>query len=146
MSPQGAGSFTRVTREITHAGARAALDAALARAGELGVRMNVAVCDAGGTLVTFARMDGAFAESGPIAIDKARTVVRFGGAATSGLYEALAEEDAVVRGIAPRPGIAAFGGGVPVLVDGEIVGAVGASGGSAEEDARVAQAGADALR
>ena len=96
-------------------------------------------------LLAFARMDGAFAASGEIAIDKARTVVRFGGAPTSGLYEALAGEDAVIRGIGNRPGVAAFGGGVPVRVDGELVGAVGASGGSAGEDEQVAAAGAVAI-
>ena len=87
--------------------------------------------DAAGDLLAFARMDDAFAESGLIAIDKCRNVVRFRGAPTDGLYEALAGEDAVVRGIANRPGIAALGGGVAIVVDGHVVGAVGASGGSA---------------
>lgn len=135
---------TRPTLALTLSGAQAALAAALARAEELG-RFNVAVTDAAGDLLAFARMDGAFAESGPIAIDKCRTVVRFGGAPTDGLYEALAGEDAVVRGIANRPGIAAFGGGHAIVVDGHVVGAVGASGGSAAQDAEVAAAGAAAL-
>ncbi|WP_324566269.1 heme-binding protein [Phycicoccus sp.] len=98
---------------------------------ELQGRFHVAVTDAAGDLLAFARMDDAFAESGLIAIDKCRNVVRFRGAPTDGLYEALAGEDAVVRGIANRPGIAAFGGGVAIVVDGHVVGAVGASGGSA---------------
>ena len=135
---------TRPTLRLTLSGAQAALAAALARAEELG-RFNVAVTDAAGDLLAFARMDGAFAESGLIAIDKCRTVVRFGGAPTDGLYAALAGEDAVVRGIANRPGIAAFGGGVAIVVDDEVVGAVGASGGSAAQDAEVAAAGAAAL-
>ncbi len=141
----GVTPFVRASATLTLAGARAAIDAALARAEELGARMNVAVVDPGGVVLAFVRMDGAFAHSGDIARDKARTVVGFGGAPTHGLYEALSEEDAVIRGIANRPGIAAFGGGVPVVVDGELVGAVGASGGSAEQDAQVAQAGADAI-
>ena len=57
-----------------------------------------------------------------------------------------AAEPAVRDGIAGREGVAAFGGGVPVVVDGELVGAVGASGGSAAQDKQVAQAGADAVR
>ena len=59
--------------------------------------------------------------------------------------EVFAGEDAVIRGIGNRPGVAAFGGGVPVRVDGELVGAVGASGGSAAEDEQVAAAGAVAI-
>lgn len=138
-------SHTRRSAVLTLEGAGAALAAALAHATERGLRMNIAVVDPGGALLTFARMDGAFAHSGPIAIDKARTVAGFGGAPTAGLYEALAGEDAVIRGIANRPGVAAFGGGVPIHVDGELVGAIGASGGSAEEDAQVASAGAAAV-
>lgn len=132
----------RASAALTLAGARAALDSALAHALENGLRMNIAVVDPGGVLLSFARMDGAFAHSGPIAIDKARTTVGFGGAPTADLYSALAGEDAVIRGIGNRPGVAAFGGGVPIRVDGELVGAIGASGGSAEEDAAVATAGA----
>ncbi|WP_433955407.1 GlcG/HbpS family heme-binding protein [Janibacter indicus] len=139
------GEHTRGSAVLTLEGAEAALAAALAYAREHDLRMNVAVVDPGGTLLAFARMDGAFAASGEIAIDKARTVVRFGGAPTSGLYEALAGEDAVIRGIGNRPGVAAFAGGVPVRVDGELVGAVGASGGSAGEDEQVAAAGAVAI-
>lgn len=135
----------RTSAVLTLAGARAALDAALAHAQSNDLRMNVAVVDPGGALLAFARMDGAFANSGPIAIDKARTTVGFGGAPTADLYTALAGEDAVIRGIANRPGVAAFGGAVPIRVDGQLVGAIGASGGSAEEDAQVATAGADAV-
>ncbi|WEV77413.1 heme-binding protein [Janibacter cremeus] len=135
----------RTSAVLTLAGARAALDAALAHARSNDLRMNVAVVDTGGVLLSFARMDGAFSNSGPIAIDKARTSVGFGGAPTADLYAALAGEDAVIRGIANRPGVAAFGGAVPIRVDGELVGAIGASGGSAEQDAQVATAGADAV-
>ncbi|WP_338749429.1 GlcG/HbpS family heme-binding protein [Janibacter alittae] len=135
----------RSSAVLTLAGARAALDAALAHATEHGLRMNIAVVDTGGSLLAFARMDGAFVHSGPIAIDKACTTVGFGGAPTARLYEALAGEDAVIRGIGNRPGVAAFGGGVPIHVEGELVGAIGASGGSAQEDEQVAAAGAAAV-
>lgn len=135
----------RTSAALTLTGARAALDAALAHAGDHDLRMNIAVVDPGGALLAFARMDGAFVHSGGIAIDKARTSVGFGGAPTADLYAALSAEDAVIRGIANRPGVAAFGGGVPVRVDGRLVGAIGASGGSAEEDAEVAAAGAAAV-
>ena len=135
----------RATHALTYAGARLALVAALARAQDIGGRFNIAVTDTGGALLAFARMDGAFAFSGDIAIDKARTVAGFGGIPSADLYAAVESEEAVRFGIAKRPGVAAFGGGVPIRVDGEFVGAVGASGGSAEEDTEVAAAGAAAV-
>lgn len=130
---------------LTLAGARLALDAALSRAQEIGGAFNIAVVDTGGWMLAFARMDGAFALSGDIAADKARTVAGFGGAPTDGLYDAIAGEPAVRDGIAGRAGVAAFAGGIPIVIDGELVGAVGASGGSAEQDKDVASTGATAL-
>lgn len=134
-----------VTRpQLTYAGARLALDAALASAEPVGA-FNIAVCDTGGVLLAFARMDGAFAESGGIARDKAWTVVSFSGLATDDLYAGIAGEPAVRDGIGGRDRVTTFGGGVPILIGGELAGAIGASGGSAAQDKAVAQAGADAL-
>ena len=138
-------SHLRPALALTYAGARAALDAALAHAEQSGGSFNIAVTDTGGALLAFARMDGAFAASADIAIDKARTVAGFGGAPTDALYAAIESEPAVRDGIAGRTGVAAFGGGVPILVDGQLVGAVGASGGTAAQDKAVAEAGARAV-
>ncbi|HET6967554.1 MAG TPA: heme-binding protein [Ornithinibacter sp.] len=137
--------LVRTETVLTYAGARVALDAALVRAEEVGGAFNVAVTDSTGGLLAFARMDGAFAVSGSIAQDKAWTVAGFGGIPTDDFYDAIAGEDAVREGIAQRGRVAAFGGGVPVVVDGTLVGAVGASGGSAAQDKEVATAGARAV-
>ncbi len=137
--------LVRPTSTLTYAGARVALDAALAAAAAMDAAFNVAVTDGAGMLLAFARMDGAFAESGLIAQDKARTVARFGGIPSGSLYAALKDEPDVATGILTRPRVAAFGGGVPILLGGELVGAIGASGGSAAQDARVAEAGAAAV-
>ena len=137
--------LVRTTRALTYAGARVALDAALAQAAEIGGAFNIAVSDAAGGLLAFARMDGAFALSGGIAQDKAFTVAGFNGIPTDVFYDAIKDEDAVREGIGQRGRVAAFGGGVPIVVDGHLVGAVGVSGGSAEQDKSVAQAGADAV-
>ena len=137
--------LVRTQAALTYAGALVALDAALARAEAVGGAFNVAVTDAAGTLLAFARMDGAFAASGDIARDKAWTVTAFAGLATDVLHDAISGEDAVREGIAQRGRVAAFAGGVPVLVDGSLVGAVGVSGGSAAQDKDVASAGAAAL-
>ena len=130
---------------LTYAGARVALDAALRRAEQLGQAFNIAVTDRAGTLLAFARMDGAFAVSASIAQDKAWTVAGFGGVATDDFYDAIAGEDAVREGIGQRGRVAAFGGGVPVLIGGTFIGAVGVSGGSAQQDKDVASAGATAV-
>lgn len=130
---------------LTYAGARVALDAALARAQEVGGAFNVAVADPAGTLLAFARMDGAYTASGDIARDKAWTVAAFAGLATDALHDAIRTEEATREGIAQRGRVAAFAGGVPVLVDGALVGTVGVSGGSAAQDKDVASAGAAAL-
>jgi uncharacterized protein GlcG (DUF336 family) len=137
--------LVRTETVLTYAGARVALDASLRRASEIGGAFNVAVTDSAGGLLAFARMDGAFAVSGSIAQDKAWTVTGFGGLCTDDFYDAIAGEDAVREGIAQRGRVAAFGGGVPVVVDGVLVGAVGVSGGSAAQDKDVATAGADAV-
>ncbi len=137
--------LTRPTSSLTLAGAQLALDAALARAGEIGGAFNIAVTDAGGHLLAFARMDGAFVGSGAIARDKAATVTSFGGLATDDLYAAIEGEPPVRDGISLRDGIAAFAGGVAITVAGQLVGAIGASGGSAAQDKDVATAGAAAI-
>lgn len=136
---------TRTQPTLTRAGARTALEAALARAEEIGVAMNIAVVDAGGHLITFERMDGAMLISGGIAQDKAWTVIAGKGLPTADWYQAISADPALKLGFPHRDRLVIFGGGVPVLVDGQLAGAVGVSGGSAEQDADVAAAGAAAL-
>lgn len=121
--------------------AAAAARAAAAHAEKLGVRMNVAVVDTGGTLAAFLRMPGAPLHSVEIAIDKAYTAVSFG-LATSQWHVALQQHSSAVReGLALRPRFVAFGGGLPVLENGQRIGGIGVSGGSEEEDEACAQAG-----
>lgn len=135
----------RTELALSYDGARVALDAALRRAEELDVAVNVAVTDRAGGLLAFGRMDGAFTASGAIARDKAWTVAGFGGTATDDLYDAIAAEDPVREGIGHRGRVAAFGGGVPIVLGGGAVGAVGVSGGSAAQDKDIATAGAAAV-
>ena len=130
---------------ITLAGARKALDAALAKADEMGLRFCIAVTDTSGEPVATARMDGAPRLSAGIALNKAYTVAGFGGMPSGNWWNLIKDEPALVHGITHTPRLIVFGGGVGIFVDGELVGAIGASGGSADEDTEVAQAGADAL-
>ncbi|OJV56164.1 MAG: hypothetical protein BGO36_10395, partial [Burkholderiales bacterium 68-10] len=109
------------------------------------VRVNVAVVDPAGVLAAFLRMPGAPLHSVDIAIDKAYTAASFG-LPTARWPQALAEHSAAVReGIVLRPRFVAFGGGLPVLEDGQRIGGIGVSGGSEAQDEAIAHAGLDAL-
>ncbi|MFF3442714.1 heme-binding protein [Streptosporangium sp. NPDC002721] len=127
-------------------GARHMLDAALRKADEISWPMNVAVVDGGGHLLAFARQDGAILAGVDLAARKARTAVL-----TAMPTEQLAREaapDGPLRGIeVTNGGLVIFGGGIPLAgTDGAVVGAVGVSGGTVEQDVTVARAGADAFQ
>ncbi|MGB0659115.1 MAG: GlcG/HbpS family heme-binding protein [Mangrovicoccus sp.] len=124
--------------------AHCAVDAAVSRAVQMGVAVNACVVDAGGHQIAFLRGDGAFLQSGQIARDKAATAAGFG-APTGAFYHALAGEPAVLAGITGQPGIAAFAGGLPIRAEGQVIGGIGVSGASAEQDEICAQAGLEAL-
>jgi uncharacterized protein GlcG (DUF336 family) len=125
--------------------AAAAASAAVHWADEAGIKVNVAVVDAGGNLAAFLRMPGAFLHSIEIAIDKAYTAAGFG-LATSAWPAALQSHSAAVRsGIPLRPRMVCFGGGLPLRHDGRLLGGIGVSGGSEEEDEACARAALVAL-
>ncbi len=136
---------TAPARSLTLAGARKALDAALAKAEAMGQRFCIAVTDTSGEPVATARMDGAPRLSAGIALNKAFTVAGFGGMPSGNWWNLIKDEPSLVHGITHTPRLIVFGGGVGIFADGELVGAIGVSGGSAEEDTEVAQAGADAI-
>lgn len=137
---------TAPTATLTLAGATRVLDAAMAAAADHGVAVCISVCDPGGHTVLTARMDGAPLLSQRIADDKAYTVIAFQGLPTSAWWGAIEHEPALVHGITKTPRLIVFGGGAPVHADGHLVGAVGISGGSAEQDAAIAEAAAAAVR
>jgi glc operon protein GlcG len=130
---------------ITYEAACLVLDAATARARSLGVPVCVAVADRAGHLVTFGRLDGAPLLSAQIAQDKAYSVAAFGGVPTHEWWNMLRDEPPLLHGIVKTDRLIVFGGGVPVHADGILIGAVGVSGGSAQQDQAVAEAGAGAL-
>ena len=121
-----------------------ACQAAVAHAETLGIRINVAITEASGTLTAFLRMNGAFLHSIDIAIDKAYTAASFG-FPTSQWTQVLQGDEALRIGLPLRPRLVVFGGGVPIR-DGEVlIGGLGVSGGSAEQDEACARAGLQAL-
>lgn len=129
---------------ISDEAAHAAVAAAVAKGRELGCAMNAAVVDAGGNLVAFLRASGAFLPSIAIAQDKAYTAAAFG-MSTDTLCRGVSEPEVLRDGIAARPGVVLFGGGFPIVVDGQVVGGIGCSGGSEEADRACARAGLSAI-
>jgi|SRR5690625_3379133 len=121
------------------------IDAGQEKARDVGQPMNIAVADAGGNLAAFIRMDGAWIGSIDIAINKAFTARAFD-LPTNTLAE-NAQPGSQFFGIhASNQGrVMVFAGGVPVQSGGQVVGAVGVSGGQGEQDQAVAEAAAAAL-
>lgn len=125
------------TASVTRAAAAALVAAARAAATELGIEVAVAVTDAGGHLTAFERTDGAPFLTGEVAIGKAWTAASYG-VATHVWNGYLA--DPKVAPLANVPGLMPVGGGNPVKDGGKLVGGIGVSGGSAQQDQDVAEA------
>lgn len=131
-------------QRLTLQDAEKALAAGLAKATEIGQPMNVAIVDDGGHLLAFARQDGAIRASIDIAQRKARTSILMN-LPTEALTP-LVQPGAELYGLEHTAGgMVIFGGGIPIHRDGELVGAVGVSAGSVEQDVTVAEAAVAAL-
>ena len=124
-------------------GAHVLVHAAEKKAAQLGVPECIAVVDAGGGLLAFSRMDGARPGSVEIALTKARSAAR--------RLRPTAEEgggdlhQAVRLALAAQLNVTGIGGGLPITIEGQVVGGIGVSSGTSEDDVQVAQAGIDAL-
>jgi uncharacterized protein GlcG (DUF336 family) len=119
--------------------AQAALQAAVSEASKRGWPLNVAVVDSGGNLVSFQRMDGAQLASIPIAEHKARTAVKFR-RPTRVFEDVLQTKD--YKYVLTLDDIIASRGGIPLIEDGKLIGAIGCSGATGAQDEFVCTAGA----
>jgi len=131
---------TSPSLKLTIDGAMKLLDAAMAKARDMKVPECIAVVDAGGHLLAFARMDGAFALSIDTALVKAMTAASYGiptGEIAAGVDIKLA--------IATQGKRVNLPGGLPVIVDGHVVGAIGVGSGTGEQDREVAAAALGAI-
>jgi uncharacterized protein GlcG (DUF336 family) len=108
------------------------VDAAVVKARELGVRENVAILDDGGNLMAFRRMDGAPILCIEMAQNKAYTALF--GVSTQEFFDFIQGDPSLLAGIPTLARVAAWGGGFPIKVDGEIVGAIGLSGAPAVQN------------
>lgn len=125
--------------------ARTLIAAAEQKAQEIGQPMNIAVVDAGGNLIAHVRMDGAWIGSIDVAINKAFTSRAFD-ISTKDLGENSQPGQQFYGIHASNQGrVMIFAGGIPLKRDGVVVGAIGVSGGTGEQDQSVAEAGAAAI-
>lgn len=134
-----------IFRNMTLTQSEKTLDAAKVKANELGIPMNIATVDAGANLISFCRMDGALLGCADIAMKKAKTAGLFN--MNTGELGKLTQPGGFLYNIEhSNGGLISFAGGV-VLRDSsdQIIGAIGVSGGSVEQDHEVAIAGANAL-
>lgn len=127
-------------KRLSAADAEVLVAAAMEKSLEIGIPMCIAVTDESGNLIRFERMDGGKISSISIAIDKAFT----GAAARKGthIYNQLCQPGEPTFGIHITNGgrFSIIGGGLPIVVDGEVVGGIGVSSGTAGEDQIVAEA------
>src|SRR5580698_4667658 len=127
-------------QQLTYAGAAVAIEAAVAKSRALGAPECIAVVDAGGNLLAFARVEGAAVLAREPAIAKAATSASLG-MATGG----IPFEFGANLAFASQGGITNLGGGFPIIYKGELLGAIGVGSGTTEQDVAVAEAGRDAL-
>ena len=132
------------TADISLEQAQAAVAAATVKAAEIGTKMDIAVVDAGGNLKAFARMDGAWLGSIDISIKKACTARNFD--MPTGEIGKLSQPGGPLFNIEhSNGGLITFPGGLPITSNGVVIGAIGVSGSTVEDDHVVAEAGVAAL-
>ena len=115
------------------------VDAAVAKASEIGVSENVVILDDGGNLKAFGRMDGAPLPTIEMAQNKAYTALL--GVSTQEFFNFIQSDSSLLAGVPTLSRMAAWGGGLPITVNGEVVGAIGISGApTVQNDIEVARA------
>ena len=129
---------------LTLAEANKVVEGAIAKAEDLNIKISIAVCDAGGRLMAFNRMDGAIWAGVYGSQGKAVATVSFG--RPSGVMQERADSP-IVRGIAAAEGghMIMSQGGYPIIRDGETIGAAGAGGGTGQEDEDCSRAGVESI-
>lgn len=128
---------------VNYEQARKAVAGAIAEARKIAVPMAVAVMDTAGQLVAFERMDNTQTASTMIAQDKGASAAMY--RRSTKVFQDLVAGGGVGLRVLQLRGAIAVEGGIPLVVDGKIIGAIGVSGGSSEQDGVVAKAGLDGM-
>jgi uncharacterized protein GlcG (DUF336 family) len=137
-------SLTIDRRSVSAETAQALISAAAKRAQELSSAVVIVVCDGDGTMKASLRMDGASHMSLRIAEDKAYTAAAFG-VGTDQWFDLIKDDGALLHGVPATPRFSIMGGGVPLKLEGQIVGAIAVSGGAAADDVDCARSAAAAV-
>lgn len=129
------------TYRLTHEGALAALQASIAKAREMNRPVTISICDASGVLMAALRMDGAFILSVESSLNKAITA-----ASTGKLTGEMDDATALKLGVATfGKQVLGLKGGVPIIVEGQCIGGIGAGSATGEEDREISLAGLAAI-
>lgn len=130
----------QTSKQLTYAAATIGLAAAVSKSHDIGAPECIAIVDASGHLLAYARVEGAATLAREPAIAKATTAAALGMPGGG-----IPFEFGVNLGIASRDAIVNLGGGLPIIHEGHVVGAIGVGSGSTEQDVAVAEAGRDAV-
>jgi uncharacterized protein GlcG (DUF336 family) len=133
-----------VKRSIDAETARRAIEAAARKAEEIGLKISVCITDESGQLKSFLRMDGAALLTVQIAQDKAWTAASYG-IATHVWHEFIKNDPPLLHGITHTPRLVIFGGGYPIKEEGQMIGAIGISGGHYSQDMECCKAALAAI-
>jgi uncharacterized protein GlcG (DUF336 family) len=125
---------------VTYKGAMAAIEAAIAKAEELGLTATISVVDVGGGIVAVARMDGPSASTVNAATGKATYSGTRGRTTEEFIETRLKHDDVLFRAVSQNPTTFLVPGGYPLTADGRCVGGVGVSGGKYQDDVKIAEA------
>jgi uncharacterized protein GlcG (DUF336 family) len=136
--------MTIVKHSIDAEAAEKAVAAAAKKATELKLKMCIAITDETGDIKAFLRMDGAPKLSIDIALNKAYTAASFS-MPTHAWFDFIKDDPPLLYGITHTPRLTVFGGGFPIKLGGEVVGAIGLSGGHYTQDMECARAGLAAI-
>lgn len=132
--------ITRTALKLTHEGALKVLNGALAKATELGVPQNITIVDEGGNLLAYVRMDGAKLLSRETSLSKAITA-----ASHRQPSSRLKPADELKLSLAAGQRLTNLEGGLPIIIDGHVVGAIGVGSGTGAQDVEVGRAGLAAI-
>ncbi|GLK68931.1 GlcG/HbpS family heme-binding protein [Hansschlegelia plantiphila] len=133
-------SAVRAALKLTHEGALRALAGAVAKADEIGVPQNITIVDEGGNLLAFVRMDGAKLLSRETSLSKAITAASHGQPSSR-----LDPNNEVKLSLAAGQRLTNLEGGLPIVIDGQVVGAIGVGSGTGAQDVEVGRAGLAAI-
>ena len=136
--------MTIVKHSIDAEMAGKAVVAAAKKATELKLKMCIAICDESGDLKAFVRMDGAPKLSIQIAQDKAFTAVSYS-IPTHAWFDFIKDDPPLLHGITNTPRLIIFGGGFPIMLKGDMIGAIGLSGGHYTQDMECGRAALEAI-